>query len=59
MSLTHRKRIQRLMHYQTVDRGIHWDFGFLSETMDRWGQEGLPEDVYGADVEKIDALWGM
>ncbi len=50
MSLTHRKRFQRLMHYQTVDRGIHWDFGFLSETMDRWSQEGLPEDVYGEDA---------
>jgi hypothetical protein len=45
MVLTHRERFRRLMHYQTVDRGIHWDFGFLEETMERWAQEGLPEDV--------------
>lgn len=49
MTLTHRKRFQRLMHYQTVDRGIHWDFGFLDETMTRWGQEGLPAQIFGAD----------
>jgi len=30
------------MHYQSVDRGIHWEFGFLDETMQRFHQEGLP-----------------
>ena len=49
MSLTHRERFRRLMHYQTVDRGVHWDFGFLDETMTRWHQEGLPDEVFGAD----------
>ncbi|MGQ9730338.1 MAG: uroporphyrinogen decarboxylase family protein, partial [Candidatus Zipacnadales bacterium] len=49
MNLTHRERFRRLMHYQTVDRGIHWDFGFLNETMERWHQEGLPDEVYGEE----------
>jgi uroporphyrinogen decarboxylase len=36
------------MHYQSVDRGIHWDFGYLTEAMDRWVDEGLPRDIGGA-----------
>ncbi len=43
--MTHRERFRRLMHFQTVDRGIHWDFGYLTEAMDRWIGEGLPEKV--------------
>ena len=43
--MTHRERFRRLMHFQTVDRGIHWDFGYLDETMDRWYEVGLPEEV--------------
>jgi len=38
------------MHYQSVDRGIHWDFGYLTEAMDRWVEEGLPGEVGCADV---------
>ena len=43
--LTHRERFRRLMHFQTVDRGIHHEFGFLKETFDRWHQEGLPREL--------------
>lgn len=38
------------MHYQSVDRGIHWDFGYLDEAMDRWTAEGMPAEVAGAGV---------
>jgi len=31
------------MHFQTVDRGVHWEFGYLTETVERWQKEGLPE----------------
>ena len=44
-AMTHRERFLRLMHYQTVDRGVHWEFGYLQETIDRWHQEGLPVDI--------------
>ena len=40
--LTHRERFRRLMHFQTVDRGVHHEFGFLEETVERWHGEGLP-----------------
>lgn len=48
--MTHRERFRRVMHYQSIDRGIHWDFGFLVEAMDRWVTEGLPESVGGPGV---------
>ena len=45
--LTHRERFRRQMHYQSIDRGVHWEFGYLSETIDRWHAEGLPPEVHG------------
>jgi uroporphyrinogen decarboxylase len=59
--MTHRERFRRLMHFQTVDRGIHWDFGYLDETMDRWCEEGLPEEVAkpgGDRMGRISAHFG-
>ena len=40
--LTHRERFRRVMHFQTVDRIPHWEFGYLQETVERWHQEGMP-----------------
>ncbi|MCM8762536.1 MAG: hypothetical protein NC929_04390, partial [Candidatus Omnitrophica bacterium] len=42
-AMTSRERFRRQMHFQTIDRGIHWEFGYLGETIDRWHNEGLPE----------------
>ena len=42
--LTHRERFRRVMHFQTVDRGVHWEFGYLDETRQRWWKEGLPKE---------------
>ncbi len=53
--MTHRERFRRLMHYQAVDRGIHWDFGYLTEAMDRWVAEGLPAEI-GAGDEREDRM---
>jgi len=59
--LTHRERFRRLMHYQTVDRGVHHEFGYLNETVQRWHKEGLPQELssnheiegyFGCDPEK-------
>ena len=51
--MTHRERFRRLMHYQSVDRGIHWDFGYLEEAMDRWAEEGLPEEVGAPGADRM------
>jgi uroporphyrinogen decarboxylase len=55
--LTHRDRFRRLMHFQTVDRGVHWEFGYLEETMSRWHEEGLPEEIHGNGP--VEAYFGV
>lgn len=40
--MTHRERFRRVMHFQSVDRVPHWEFGYLAETVQRWHAEGLP-----------------
>jgi hypothetical protein len=47
-TLTPRERFRRQMHYQTIDRGMHLEFGYLQETIDRWRAEGLPPEVAAA-----------
>ncbi len=42
--MTHRERFRRTMHFQSVDRVPHWEFGYLPETIERWHQEGLPQE---------------
>jgi len=42
--LADRERFRRQMHFQTIDRGVHWEFGYLPETIERWQNEGLPPD---------------
>ena len=58
--MTHRERFRRLMHFQTVDRGIHWEFGYLQETIDRWHQEGLaPEINVSEGVGSVETYFGV
>jgi hypothetical protein len=53
--MTHRERFRRTVHFQSVDRGVHWDFGYLGEALERWANEGLPPEAtdvsryYGTD----------
>src|SRR5512133_2721016 len=65
--LTHRERFRRQMHYQSIDRGVHWEFGYLGETLDRWHKEGLPAEITAGEgggsvetyfgVEPVDFAW--
>ena len=58
--LTHRERFRRQMHYQTVDRGVHWEFGYLQETIDRWHTEGLPAEItVGEGPGSIESYFGV
>jgi len=54
--MTHRERFRRVMHFQTVDRIPHWEFGYLAETVERWHKEGLPEQYN--DNEAIERYFG-
>ncbi len=44
--LSPRERFARVMHYQTVDRLPHMEFGYWQSLKDRWYREGyLPADI--------------
>jgi uroporphyrinogen decarboxylase len=44
--MTPRERFVRTMHYQTVDRLPHMEFGYWDSLKDRWQEEGhLPDDL--------------
>jgi uroporphyrinogen decarboxylase len=48
------------MHYQTIDKGIHWEFGYLGETIDRWHEEGLPKEItVGEGPGSVEAYFGV
>jgi len=55
--MTHRERFRRVMHFQSVDRVTHWEFGYLEETMERWHAEGLPPQYN--DNESIERYFGV
>ncbi len=58
--LTPRERFRRQMHYQTIDRGVHWEFGYLAETMDRWHREGLPAEItVGEGSGSVESYFGV
>jgi len=59
-ALTHRERFCRQMHYQSIDRGVHWEFGYLSETIERWHGEGLPAEITaGEGPGSVEAYFGV
>lgn len=55
--LTHRERFRRVMHFQSVDRVPHWEFGYLDETIERWHTEGLPAQYN--DIPSVEAYFGV
>jgi len=56
-TLTHRERFRRVMHFQTVDRIPHWEFGYLDETIARWHKEGLPAKYN--DIHSVEGYFGV
>jgi uroporphyrinogen decarboxylase len=55
--LTHRERFRRCMHFQTVDRIPHWEFGYLDETVERWHGEGLPAEL--THMNQVEEFFGV
>ncbi len=55
--MTHRERFRRTMHFQTVDRVPHWEFGYLDATIGRWHAEGMPERY--DDIPSVEAHFGV
>ena len=55
--LTHRQRFQRCMHFQSVDRVPHWEFGYLDDTIKRWHDEGMPAEYN--DNPSVERYFGV
>jgi hypothetical protein len=49
-----RERFLATMNYQERDRCPWWEMWYWTETLDRWHQEGLPEDVHLQDYLGVD-----
>jgi hypothetical protein len=45
------------MHFQSVDRVPHWEFGYLDETLDRWHSEGMPAELTHMDA--VEEFFGV
>ncbi len=59
-AMTVRERFRRQMHFQSIDRGIHWEFGYVKETIERWHMEGLPADIVkGEGDSSIEEYFGV
>ena len=54
---THRERYRRTMHFQSVDRVPNHEFGYWTETLVRWHDEGLPPEVDSGG--KADIFFGF
>ncbi len=55
-SMTPRERFRRCMHFQSVDRVPHWEFGYWDETIRRFHAEGLPAKY--ADNWSVEEYFG-
>jgi len=43
--MTGRERLLAVLFFQTPDRGFNHELGLWAQTVDRWREEGMPEDV--------------
>jgi len=56
--MTHRERFRRLMHFQSVDRAVHWEFSYLGT--ERWHREGLPPEMKaGEGPGSVESYFGV
>jgi uroporphyrinogen decarboxylase len=48
------------MHFQTIDRGVHWEFGYWVQTIERWHEEGLPKEITSHEGRgSVEAYFGV
>ena len=55
--LNHRERFLRTFHFKDLDRVPDYEFGYWTETIDRWHREGLPLDK--RDDRNIELYLGL
>jgi uroporphyrinogen-III decarboxylase len=52
-----RERFTRVMHYQSVDHVVDWEFGYWDEVPQVWKAQGLPSEV--ADSGRLEEFFGF
>ncbi len=59
ISMRHRERLERFFEFKEVDRVPDYEFGYWTETIDRWHSEGLPLQLHNQqDIEDYFGLEG-
>ncbi|HPO07740.1 MAG TPA: uroporphyrinogen decarboxylase family protein [bacterium] len=56
VSMTPRERFRRCMHYQSVDRIPHLEFGYRDECFPKWHTQGLPKHLH--DNDSVERYFG-
>ncbi|MBI2915014.1 MAG: hypothetical protein HYY08_03700 [Firmicutes bacterium] len=54
-----RERFVNCMHFKEVDRPPWWELWYWKETLERWHDEGLPEDVHLHEYFGVDRKEGV
>ena len=57
MPMTPKERFLKIISFEQPDRIPNMDFGYWSETIERWHQEGLPKEIKGTDA--IEKYFGL
>ena len=57
--MNNRERFKSMISFSPVDRGFNHELGLWGQTIERWHQEGLPQDVHIGDLITGCEYWGI
>lgn len=57
--MDNRERFKRMLSFAPVDRGFNYELGLWGQTIDRWHQEGWPEDEHIPDLIRGSEFFGL
>ena len=57
--MNNRQRFQRTLAFEPVDRGFNHELALWGQTVERWHQEGMPEDVHLDDLISGNEFFGL
>jgi uroporphyrinogen decarboxylase len=54
-----RERFDRILSFRPVDRGVNFELALWGQTLDRWWDEGLPQDVHIGTLLEGNEFFGL
>lgn len=54
-----RERFNQVLSFSPVDRGFNYELGLWGQTIDRWHQEGWPQDEHVPDLIRGSEFFGL